>query len=136
MNSDDGTFAASVHPAGLRGGEAERGELGAGHEVGLPRLKVRIGTGDVVSHEQAQLATLLPLLSPGADLPPSQAAPAVKEVLEAPPASLLSLENNADFASWTAWTNSGLAIFIRHFGEGHSQVTTVQAKMKAAGCTP
>jgi len=47
-------------PAGLRGGDGghigrgqpERDEIGVGvdHEVGLPRLKVGIRTGDVISH--------------------------------------------------------------------------------------
>ncbi len=47
-------------PAGLRGGDGghvgrgqpERDEIGVGvdHEVGLPRLKRRIRTGDVISH--------------------------------------------------------------------------------------
>jgi Tfp pilus assembly protein PilF len=57
---------------------------------------------------QAGLASLLPLLSPGADLPPSQAAPAVKAMLEAHPPSLLVLDNIPNLAAWHEHVACGL----------------------------
>lgn len=72
---------------------------------------------------QGQLASLLPLLSPGSDLPPSQAAPAVKAMLEAPPASLLILDNIPSLQAW----NDHLASGLLPSGHCHVLLTTREA---------
>ena len=109
LNSGDGTASLTAAVATAAGGYGKTfaARIYAFEHAGdYPggRFEIKIDTSTM----EAQLATLLPLLAPGENREPKEAAPIVHDMLSKPPASLLIIDNVPSLNEWQKHVASGL----------------------------